>query len=89
MLLTLEKVAILKSADIFAETPDYVLASVAAIVEEVDLDEGETFIHKDAFEDDMYIIVEGEVRVHDGDNTIATLGEGEVVGEMEVLERVS
>ncbi|MBV7339451.1 hypothetical protein KFU94_66805 [Chloroflexi bacterium TSY] len=37
MLLTIEKVAILKPVDIFADTPDYVLASVAAIVEEVDL----------------------------------------------------
>jgi CRP-like cAMP-binding protein len=85
MLLTLEKVAILKSADIFAHTPDFVLASVAAIAEEVDLDPGETFIQKDALEDDMYVIIEGEVRVHDGDRTIATLGEGQVVGEMEVL----
>jgi CRP-like cAMP-binding protein len=85
MLLTLEKVAILKSADIFAKTPDYVLSSVAAIAEEVNLDPGETFIHKDTFGDDMYIIVEGEVRVHDGDKTIATLSKGEVVGEMEIL----
>jgi CRP-like cAMP-binding protein len=85
MLLTLEKVAILKSADIFANTPDYILASVAAIAEEIDLEPGQTFIHKDILEDDMYIIVEGEVRVHDGDRSIAILNAGQVVGEMEVL----
>lgn len=85
MLLTIEKVAILKSADIFAQTPDYVLASVAAIAEEIELEPGETFIHQGAVEDDMYIIIEGEVKVHNGDRTIATLSAGTVVGEMEVL----
>jgi len=85
MLLTLEKVAILKSVDIFSHTPDYVLASVSAIAEEVEVEPGETFIQKGAVEYDMYIIIEGEVRVHDGDRTLATLKSGQVVGEMEVL----
>ena len=39
MLLTIEKVAVLKAIDIFAETPDHVLASVARIVEELNLSE--------------------------------------------------
>jgi CRP-like cAMP-binding protein len=85
MLLTVEKVAILKSVDIFAQAPDYILASVTAIVEEIDLEAGETFIRQNELEDDMYIIIEGEVRVHSGDETIAMLNAGEVVGEMEVL----
>jgi hypothetical protein len=34
LLLTIERVALLKTMDIFAETPDYVLASVARIIEE-------------------------------------------------------
>ena len=85
MLLTLEKVAILKSADIFAETPDHVLASLAAIAEEVDLEAGETFIRQDALEDDMYIVVEGEVEARRGGEALAAMGAGEVVGELEVL----
>jgi CRP-like cAMP-binding protein len=84
-LLTIEKVAILKSTDIFAQTPDHILASVAAIAEEITLEAGETFIHQDTFEDDMYIIIEGEVRVHSGEETIAVLEAGQVIGEMEVL----
>lgn len=85
MLLTLEKVAILKSADIFAETPDHVLASLAAIAEEVELEPGETLIHQDALEDDMYVVVEGEVEVRRGGRTLVTIGQGDVVGELEVL----
>ena len=73
MLLTIEKVAILKSVNIFAETPDHVLASVATIVEEVDLEPGETFITEGDLGDCMYIIIEGEVRVHSGEQGAAQL----------------
>lgn len=85
MLLTIEKVAILKSADIFATTPDYVLASVAAIAEEVEVAANETFIHEGEVEDSMYVVIEGEVRVHSGEKTIMTAAAGQIVGEMEVL----
>ena len=86
MLLTIEKVALLKSIDIFAETPDPVLASVAAIVEEVLVEPGETFIREGERGDSMYVIIEGEVRVHNGDRTILLLGPGKSVGELAVLD---
>ena len=86
MLLTIEKVAVLKSVNIFAETPDYVLAAVSAITDEVDLGPDETFIHEGELGDCMYIIVNGEVRVHSGDSTILTLGSGKSVGELAVLD---
>jgi len=34
----------------------------------------------------MYFILEGRMRVHDGKNTIALLGEGEIIGEMTLLD---
>jgi CRP-like cAMP-binding protein len=86
MLLTIEKVAILKSITIFAETPDSVLASVAAIADEVDVSPGETLIREGEYGDCMYVIVDGEVRVHSGDRTILTLGPGKSVGELAVLD---
>ncbi len=36
--------------------------------------------------DSLYIIVSGEIIVHDGDYTINTLGEAEVFGEMALLD---
>ncbi|MEZ4719928.1 MAG: cyclic nucleotide-binding domain-containing protein [Caldilineaceae bacterium] len=36
----------MKSVDIFAETPDYILAAVARIMEEVTLDAGDTLIRE-------------------------------------------
>jgi HEAT repeat protein/ATP/ADP translocase len=86
MLLIIEKVAILRTVDIFATIPDYVLASVAQIVEEVELAPGDTFIQEGALEDCMYIVVEGEVRVHSQGRTIITLGPGKSVGELAVLD---
>lgn len=86
MLLTIEKVAILKSVNIFAETPDHVLAAVAAIVGDLDIEPGETFITEGDLGNCMYIIIEGQVRVHSGDTTILTLGAGKSVGELAVLD---
>ena len=86
MLLTIEKVAILKSADIFAHTPDYILASVAEIVEEVSLGPKETFIQEGTLGDSMYLIVEGEVQVHSQGVPIIKLGPGKSVGELAVLD---
>jgi len=86
MLLTIEKVAILESVDIFANTPAYILASVAAIVEPIYLASGETFIEEGQIEDSMYIVVDGEVRVHSQGTDIIHLGPGKSVGELAVLD---
>ena len=86
MLLTIERVALLKSIDIFAETPDYILASVARIIEEVELVPGENFIQEGESGDCLYIVIEGEVRVHSNERTILILGPGKTVGELALLD---
>jgi len=86
MLLTIEKVLILKTVSIFVETPEEILAEVAAILEEVDVKAGETILHKDDVGRCMYIIVDGRVRIHNGDQTIAYLGARDIFGELAVLD---
>jgi AAA family ATP:ADP antiporter len=86
MLSTIEKVITLKTVSIFAGTPDEILAEVASLLEEVALVEGETIFEKGDAGDSMYIIVDGQVRVHDGGRTLNYLGEGDVFGEMAVLD---
>lgn len=85
-MLTVEKVAYLSRVDIFAGTPEYILAAVARIAESVEVAQGETFITEGAVEDSMYIIVEGRVRVHSKDQNIIDLGPGDSVGELTVLD---
>ncbi len=86
MLLTIEKVIILKTVNIFSETPEDLLVNIAAIVEEVEVPAGTQIIQKGDIGDYMYIIADGEVRVHDADRTIAHLGEREVVGDLALLD---
>lgn len=87
MLTTIEKMLILKTADIFAYTSDEVLAEIAAIVEEVDVPAGEPIIHKGDLGDCLYIVVSGKVRVHDGERALSILEDRQVFGEMALFDR--
>lgn len=86
MLLTIERVALLQSVDIFVETPAHILASVARIVEEVVLVPGENFIQEGDIGDCLYMVIEGEVRVHHDEYTLQILGPGKTVGELALLD---
>ena len=86
MLSLIERVLILKTVSIFGETPDHLLAEVADLLNEQDVPVGETFITKGDPADCMYVIVKGEVKVHDGDRELSRLGARDIVGEMAVLD---
>ncbi len=85
-LLLIEKVLLLKSIAMFQETPETVLAEVAEILEEVDLDAGNTIFMAGDTGNCMYIIFKGEVRIHKGDHTFAILKENELFGEYALLD---
>ena len=86
MLLTIERVAFLKSIDIFSETPDHILASVARIMEEVELTSGESLIQEGEPGNCLYIVVDGKVRVLSNERTLQILGPGKMVGELALLD---
>jgi AAA family ATP:ADP antiporter len=86
MLSTIEKVLILKSVDMFSQTPDEVLADVANLLEEMEISEGETIFKKGDLGDSMYVIVDGKVGVYDGGRLLNYLGEHDVFGEMALLD---
>ncbi len=77
MLLTIERVAVLQSVDMFAEPPGFVLASIARILHEVTVQPGETFIREGDVEDTMVVIVDGRVEVRRQGTLIITLGPGQ------------
>ena len=86
MLSTIEKVIILKTADLFSGTPDEILAEVAAVASEVELKAGETIFRKGEPGDCMYVIVSGRLRAHDGPHTLNFLEQGDIFGEMAILD---
>ena len=86
MLSTIEKVLILKQVDVFQQTPDDVLADVAALLEEIEVAAGETIFYKGDLGDNLYVIITGKLRVDDGDHLLNYLDESDVFGEMALLD---
>ncbi|RPJ25085.1 MAG: cyclic nucleotide-binding domain-containing protein [Planctomycetaceae bacterium] len=82
----LEKRLILRNVLLFAEISDEVLAEMASIVREVERKAGETILEKGDLDDSMYVVVAGQVRVHDGEHTLNLLDKCEVFGEMALLD---
>ncbi len=82
----IEKVLILKKSSLFSETPDDALAEVAQILKETSYPARQLIIEKGAPGSSMYLVAAGKVRVFDGGRTINYLEEGDVFGEMAVLD---
>ncbi len=85
MLLTIERVALLRRVDLFADTPDRVLAGLARVLEEVEVPPGATLIEAGAIEDWLFVVAEGELEVVRGEHRVP-VGAGDVVGELAVLD---
>jgi CRP/FNR family transcriptional regulator, cyclic AMP receptor protein len=81
-----DKVSILKSVSIFFDTPPEVLTEVAGLLEEITVQPDQVIFEKGDLGSSMYIVVEGLVRVHDGEMTLNHLGERDVFGEMAALD---
>jgi hypothetical protein len=83
---TIELVLLLKGVDLFAELPDRVLAQVAARLDQVDLATDEVAFTLGDSGDCLYVLAQGSVRVQTGDRLVNDLAEGEVFGEMALLD---
>ena len=86
MLTTVEKVLFLKSIDLFRALPAEELAQIAEIAEEQEFVAGDPIFGEGEPGDALYLVVEGQVRVHKSSKLLATLGVRDVVGEMAVLD---
>ena len=85
-LLLIEKVLILKSLAIFQQTPENILAEVAPLMQQVELEQNALIFNEGEAGDCMYVIYRGTVRIHKGNNTLAALKEREVFGELSLLD---
>ena len=85
-LLEIEKVVVLKSTSVFADTPEHILVDVAAIVREERVTAGQVIFNQGDFGDAMYVIYQGEVRIHAGETTFATFRNRDLFGELALLD---
>jgi CRP-like cAMP-binding protein len=77
----------LKKIDLFSDLDDDALERIAGMAREKTADEGEKLVQQDAASDKLIAIEEGSVEVRSHDDKLATLGEGDVVGEAGLLKR--
>lgn len=84
-MLTVERVTHLRRVELFAATPDEVLAGIATVIAEVEFGRGDVLIRAGDVEDWLYVIVDGSVEVLRDDRRVE-LGAGAVVGELAVLD---
>ena len=82
---TVERVVALQRVPLFTDIPGRTLAAVALRASEREVAPGEPVIVEGAIEDHLYAVVDGRLRVHHGDHTLAELGPGSTVGELAAL----
>jgi CRP-like cAMP-binding protein len=79
-------VLLLKSVEVFSESPEEDLLELASVLEEIETRAGERIIEKGEHGNSMYIVVDGKVRVHDGEQELRVLGSREIFGELAALD---
>jgi CRP/FNR family cyclic AMP-dependent transcriptional regulator len=77
----------LKQIRVFEDLDASALDAIAKLAAEVSVPAGKELVREGDYSYDLIAIEEGTARVHSGDETIAELGPGDIVGEMGVLER--
>ncbi|TLV03025.1 cyclic nucleotide-binding domain-containing protein [Dyadobacter luticola] len=82
----MERVIVLKNTQLFAQTPENVLSSIAPIMNEVSYSDGQEIFAKGDLGDSMYIIYTGQVGIYDGKKQLALFDKGEIFGELALLD---
>ena len=85
-LLLIEKVLVLKSLNLFKDTPENVLADLAPLMKEMQYEQGTEIFKEGQTGDCMYIIQQGSIKIHKGNTTLAILKDKEVFGELSLLD---
>lgn len=74
MLTPIEKVLVLQGIEIFGEVPTDKLAALAAISREVSYLAGDTVYRENDAPDALYLVLEGSVRLSEGERTVSVAG---------------
>jgi len=82
----LRRVLILQKIDLFAHLAESDIVLLAQMVDEVEYEAGEVVCRVGDYGDTLYGIIEGTIRIHRDDATLAFLGEGNCFGEMAIID---
>ena len=85
-MITVEKALQLRTVPLFAQMDLRDLGGIAEQAREVVHAAGEPIVREGERGDCLFVIVEGEVRVHSGSHELRVLGESEYFGEISILD---
>lgn len=81
-----DRVDLLDRVPLFADVPREVLAKLAEIAEESDVPAGSVLTHEGRHEGYFFVVVSGSVRIERGGRTINTLGPGDFLGSIALVD---
>jgi CRP-like cAMP-binding protein len=86
MLTAVERVLILKGADLLSDVGPRRLLGLADVAREVEVFKGDTIYHEEDPADALYMVVEGRVRLSTGERTMSEVGPGEAFGTWSLVD---
>jgi CRP-like cAMP-binding protein len=86
MLSAVQRVLILRGADLLRDVAQRRLLELADVAREVELAKGGTIYREEDAADALYMMVEGRVRLSAGDRVIAEVGPGEAFGTWAIVD---
>jgi CRP-like cAMP-binding protein len=81
-----QKLALLERVPLFAGLSPEGLQEIGRIADEIDVPAGTALTHEGRHEGYFFIILSGSVRIDRGGRTINTMGPGEFLGEIALLD---
>jgi CRP-like cAMP-binding protein len=86
VLTPVERVLILKGADLLKEVGPRHLLGLAEVAREIEITKGDTLYGEDDPADALYMVVEGRVRLSTGEKTTSEVGPGEAFGTWALVD---
>jgi len=86
MLTAVERVLILKGADLLAGVGPRHLLGLAHLAQEIEIARGQTLYRDEDPADALYLVVEGRVRLSTGERTASEVGPGEAFGTWALVD---
>ena len=86
MLTAVERVLILRGADLLREVGPRHLLELAEVAREVEFTAGDAIFQEDDIADALYMVVEGRVRLSTGEQTTSEVGPGEAFGTWALVD---
>jgi CRP-like cAMP-binding protein len=86
VLTPVERVLILKGADLLKDVGPRHLLDLADVAREIEISKGQTIYEEDDPADALYMVVEGRVRLSTGERTTSEVGPGEAFGTWALVD---